>query len=201
MNTAQRLQQLRKEKGMSQEELAERLGVSRQAVSKWESGQSSPDVEKIVAASELFGVTTDWLLKGVRPAEEPTSTKRKLAGRILFAASPAFAAAGLMLAVAGDWEGSSFVSCAGLIVQVVSVALYFIGRTLTGEKGPFWAAWLDVACLTFLPVRFLMRRGIFLALVAGVLPFEAAQIVHSLLYWPVYLVVLAAGFFLLRKRK
>lgn len=201
MNTAQRLQQLRKEKGMSQEELAERLGVSRQAVSKWESGQSSPDVEKIVAASELFGVTTDWLLKGVLPAEETACAKRKLAGRILFAASPAFAAAGLMLAVAGDWEGSSFASCAGLIVQVVSVALYFIGRTLTGEKGPFWAAWLDVACLTFLPVRFLMRRGIFLALVAGVLPFEAAKIVHSLLYWPVYLVVLAAGFFLLRKRK
>lgn len=201
MNTAQRLQQLRKEKGMSQEELAERLGVSRQAVSKWESGQSTPDVEKIVAASEEFGVTTDWLLKGVLPAEETACAKRKLTGRILFAASPAFAAAGLMLAVAGDWEGSSFASCAGLIVQVVSVALYFIGRTLTGEKGPFWAAWLDVACITFLPVRFVMRRSIFFTLMAGFVPFEVGKILHSLLYWPVYLVVLAVSFILLRKRK
>lgn len=201
MNTAQRLQQLRKEKGMSQEELAERLGVSRQAVSKWESGQSTPDVEKIVAASELFGVTTDWLLKGVRPAGETAFAKRKLAGRILFAASPAFAAAGLMLAVAGDWEGSSFASCAGLIVQVVSVALYFIGRTLTGEKGPFWAAWLDVACIAFLPVRFVMRRSVFFTLMVGFLPFEVGKILYSLLYWPVYLVVLAVSFILLRKRK
>ena len=160
-----------------------------------------PDVEKVVAASEEFGVTTDWLLKGVQPAQEPASAKRKLAGRILFAASPAFAAAGLMLAVTEEWEGSSFASCAGLIVQVVSVALYFIGRTLTGEKGPFWAARLEVACLTFLPVRFVMRRGIFLALVAGVLPFEAAKIVHSLLYWPAYLALLAVSFILLRKRK
>lgn len=201
MNTAQRLQQLRKEKGMSQEELAERLGVSRQAVSKWESGQSTPDVEKIVAASEEFGVTTDWILKGVRPAGETAFAKRKLAGRILFAASPAFAAAGLMLAVAGDWEGSSFVSCAGLIVQVVSVALYFIGRTLTGEKGPFWAAWLDVACIAFLPVRFVMRRSVFFTLMVGFLPFEVGKILYSLLYWPVYLVVLAVSFILLIKRK
>lgn len=201
MNTAQRLQQLRKEKGMSQEELAERLGVSRQAVSKWESGQSTPDVEKIVAASEEFGVTTDWILKGVRPAGETAFAKRKLAGRILFAASPAFAAAGLMLAVAGDWEGSSFASCAGLIVQVVSVALYFIGRTLTGEKGPFWAAWLDVACIAFLPVRFVMRRSIFFTLMVGFLPFEVGKILYSLLYWPVYLVVLAVSFILLIKRK
>lgn len=201
MNTAQRLQQLRKEKGMSQEELAERLGVSRQAVSKWESGQSTPDVEKIVAASEEFGVTTDWLLKGVRPAGETAFAKRKLAGRILFAASPAFAAAGLMLAVAGDWEGSSFASCAGLIVQVVSVALYFIGRTLTGEKGPFWAAWLDVACIAFLPVRFVMRRSVFFTLMVGFLPFEVGKILYSLLYWPVYLVVLAVSFILLIKRK
>ena len=158
-------------------------------------------MEKIVAVSEEFGVTTDWLLKGVERPEETSPAKRKLAGRILFAASPAFAAAGLMLAVAGDWEGSSFASCAGLIVQVVSVALYFIGRTLTGEKGPFWTAWLDVACIAFLPVRFIMRRSVFFTLMMSLVPFEVGKILYSLLYWPVYLVVLAVSFFLLKKRR
>ena len=201
MNTAQRLQQLRKERGLSQEALAEQLGVSRQAVSKWESGQTMPDVEKIVAASEEFGVTTDWLLKGVRPAEELAPARRKLAGRILFAASPAFVAAGLLLAVAGEWEGSTFVRCAGLIVQVMGVALYFIGRVLTGEKGPFWAAWLDVACIAFLPVRFVMGWGVFLTPVTWFVPFEAAKIVRDLLCWPAYLAVLAVSFLLLKKRK
>ena len=50
---------LRKSRGWSQEELAERLDVSRQSVSKWESGVSNPELDKIVAMSTLFGVTTD----------------------------------------------------------------------------------------------------------------------------------------------
>ena len=54
---------LRKSHGWSQEELAERLNVSRQSVSKWESGASNPDLDKIVAMSTLFGVSTDYLLK------------------------------------------------------------------------------------------------------------------------------------------
>lgn len=61
------LQNLRKIKNMSQEQLAEKLEVSRQAVSKWESGQSTPDIEKIIIMSELFEVTTDYILKGVEP--------------------------------------------------------------------------------------------------------------------------------------
>ena len=72
MNLADRIQQLRKRKGISQEELADRIGVSRQAVSKWESGQTSPDLEKIVLLSEFFEVTTDYLLKGVSPAQAQT---------------------------------------------------------------------------------------------------------------------------------
>jgi transcriptional regulator with XRE-family HTH domain len=63
MKFQDKLQILRKEKGMSQEKLAERIGVSRQAVAKWEIGQSYPDIDKIVALSDLFKVTLDRLLK------------------------------------------------------------------------------------------------------------------------------------------
>lgn len=54
MTIADRIQSLRKAKGVSQEELADRIGVSRQAVSKWESEQSTPDVEKIVLLSNYL---------------------------------------------------------------------------------------------------------------------------------------------------
>lgn len=63
MIVADKIAGLRKEKGWSQEQLAEQMGVSRQAVSKWESGQALPDLDKILALSQLFGVTTDYLLK------------------------------------------------------------------------------------------------------------------------------------------
>lgn len=68
---------LRKKNGWSQEELAEQLNVSRQSVSKWESGASIPDLEKIVKMSGLFGVSTDFLLKDeleeIAFSEEPES--------------------------------------------------------------------------------------------------------------------------------
>lgn len=69
MDMADRIQYLRKTKGLSQEELADKVGVSRQAVSKWESEQSTPDIEKIIIMSELFGVTTDYILKGIEPVK------------------------------------------------------------------------------------------------------------------------------------
>lgn len=63
MILAEKIIQLRKQNGWSQEELAENLGISRQSVSKWESGLSIPDLERIVKMSELFGVSTDYLMK------------------------------------------------------------------------------------------------------------------------------------------
>ncbi|MCL2235168.1 MAG: helix-turn-helix domain-containing protein [Defluviitaleaceae bacterium] len=67
MNFNEKLQILRKQKGMSQEQLAEMVGVSRQSVSKWETGESTPDLSTLVRLSEIFGASTDYMLKGAPP--------------------------------------------------------------------------------------------------------------------------------------
>lgn len=64
MSVSKQLIHLRNVKGISQEELASLMNVTRQAVSKWETDQTLPDSEKIIRLSEIFGVTTDYLLKG-----------------------------------------------------------------------------------------------------------------------------------------
>ena len=60
---SEKLQLLRKNKGLTQEELAERLGVSRQAVAKWESGQVYPDIFNLIQISDLMNVSVDYLVK------------------------------------------------------------------------------------------------------------------------------------------
>ena len=76
MTLADKIQYLRKKAGWSQEELADKTGVSRQAVSKWESGQSVPDLEKILLLSDLFSVTTDYLLKDEQGEAAPVRCAR-----------------------------------------------------------------------------------------------------------------------------
>lgn len=71
MDFADKLQGYRKQRGMSQENLAEVIGVSRQAVSKWESGQSYPEMDKMIALSEFFGVSMDHMVKEVSVNQEP----------------------------------------------------------------------------------------------------------------------------------
>ena len=63
MNLNEKLIRLRKDRALSQEELAERVGVSRQAVAKWESGESVPELDKLVLVGKLFAVTIDSLVK------------------------------------------------------------------------------------------------------------------------------------------
>ena len=148
MQTGEKLMELRKKQGWSQEELAERLGVSRQAVSKWESGQTLPDMDKVLLLSEVFGVTTDYLLKEdvmvsgesasagrLVPGEEAEAflqVKKQTAGRIGLAASACILSpVCLLLLVAGHSSGAiaiSSVMAAGIglavLLLIVAAAVY-----------------------------------------------------------------------------
>lgn len=70
MELSEKILQLRKALGLSQEQLAEQVGVSRQSISKWETGQSVPELEKLVALSRIFAVSTDELLGNFAPENE-----------------------------------------------------------------------------------------------------------------------------------
>ena len=85
MGIGERILHLRKKMGISQEELADQIGVSRQAVSKWESGQSIPDIDKVIALSDFFNVTTDYILKGVESSSSSTThvSKKYYSGFII----------------------------------------------------------------------------------------------------------------------
>ena len=71
MTFGEKLQSLRQRAGMSQDALAERLQVSRQAVSRWERDETMPETDKVVALADIFGVTTDYLLRLQPEQTEP----------------------------------------------------------------------------------------------------------------------------------
>lgn len=76
MTFGEKLSKLRKEKNITQEQLAERLGVSRQAISKWESNAAFPETEKLIRMSELFNCSLDYLLKDSIESEELSESSR-----------------------------------------------------------------------------------------------------------------------------
>lgn len=77
MKLSEKIVNLRKARNMSQEELSEQLGVSRQAVSRWEVGSALPDASNILQLSKLFGVSADYLLNDDYKGESPAPVKSK----------------------------------------------------------------------------------------------------------------------------
>lgn len=155
MNMADRIQQLRKTKGISQEELADRIGVSRQAVSKWESGQSSPDLEKVILLSEFFDVTTDYLLKGKEP--QPGDRERRgQDARIYAAVATAVNFIGLVTAVMIWVEEQRASSVAvGFIVFALGCMIQVLGQVIGEEhkaEAKRWFLTINVWILLLMPV-------------------------------------------------
>ena len=93
---AERLYTLRRSAGLSQEQLAEKLNVSRQAISKWESGASLPESDKLVAIADCFGVSLDELVKGEKAETQAQAPLPDESGKGRFAAGLAVCIAGVV---------------------------------------------------------------------------------------------------------
>ena len=144
MNIEERIQELRKCRGLSQEQLADVLGVSRQAVSKWESGQSLPEIDKLIAMSQLYETTTDYILKGESPPVSQRDTDEKRRAAAARVGSQVVSAVAAMLLAIGDIAAVGQLSdntdtmdiYGGLIIVAVGVMLILIGWFLAGNRAP-----------------------------------------------------------------
>lgn len=86
---SEKIRELRRKNGLSQEELADKLNVSRQAVSKWETGAAVPTTETLVELADYFGVSLDYLLRddySPKQPESPSAPKKHCAARRIFGA-------------------------------------------------------------------------------------------------------------------
>lgn len=188
MNIADRIQNLRKQKGISQEELADKVGVSRQAVSKWESEQSVPDLDKVIILSEYFGVTTDYLLKGIEVKLHTDDNKKN--ANVFTIVGTALNFIGLILAAAVWYmEQEPMAMVSGLIFMTLGCMIFGVGMTNSGEntkpkaKRNFFTinSWI----LTFIPLSFIFN--IIFSGSAAPYPLFINNIIAFVVFWVIYI--------------
>ena len=168
MTLGEKITGLRKKRGLSQEELAITLGVSRQAVSKWETEEAKPDTDKIVALAEYFEVTTDWLLRDIEPAGADTDTdahmspaQAKAGAPLLLCLTLGASACGLFLLFYGRFVSASDIpSVIGLILQICAIAMamgfgLYLKNSIDAAQGSgfiraFWR--VDIWMVALLPL-------------------------------------------------
>lgn len=132
MTTGQQIAQLRKERNMSQEDLADAMQVSRQAVSKWETGLSKPDTENLIRLAELFVVDVNALIGNDIAPEKTPSSKRTIVILSIFLALAVCAAcvfAGLWLA---EWKADQFAG------EHIYQNVLFVDRSNLMEEKPIY---------------------------------------------------------------
>lgn len=158
---ATRIQELRKQKGISQEQLADILMISRQSVSKWESDQAKPEIDKILALSDYFKVSCDYLLKG----DELKQTSKEANGNgyeTLLIASCMLMIIGLLITFGGWYERRTMDTVVlGMIIQICGWGVYALSRmgkkVFTGLK---WGTLFNIWIFLFMPVSLLLGSTI-----------------------------------------
>lgn len=202
MNIAERIQNLRKQKGISQEQFADKVGVSRQAVSKWESEQSLPDLEKIILMSEYFKVTTDYILKGIEPIVHNEEKNNVILSKILYIVSTTFIGIGLLCALAGWYKEQTAESIwKSMIIQVVGIAVYFIAKLLSKVQTPFYVKFLNIILLLFMPLSMITAVSLtrFIEFKPIIVPYPTDRR-HVFIFAIVYIIAASIVFVLLRIR-
>lgn len=205
MDIGGRIQHLRKSKGISQEELADAIGVSRQAVSKWESGQNAPDIEKIILLSGYFETTTDYLLKGVEPAKEAQSKWNAL---LFSTAGTILNAIGLVAAVIIWVERQmAYAVGVGLILMLLGTGLFFTGQIIHShrkEQAKYVFLLPNIWILPFIPMAccFNLADGLFGGFSGRLAPVPCLgnSLLTFALYWAAYIAVCVAADIIVIKR-
>lgn len=202
MNISDRIQNLRKVKGISQEELADKVGVSRQAVSKWESEQSIPDLDKVIIMSDYFSVTTDYILKGIESSEQ--SVKKPNANIFVIVAT-VLNFIGLIVSAAvwyGEQVPMAFVI--GLIFMALGCMVFGVGILSSSEstrrsaKLSFWS--INIWLLLFLPLSFIYN--VMLVGKAAPYPLIVSQIVAFPVFWVIYIAIcLGVDLFIVKTKR
>ena len=129
MTLSEKLQSLRKAAGLSQEALAERLNVTRQAVSKWETGEGKPDIDNLLPLAKLLGTTVDYLLddSAAEPGAAPhTPPQTESVGRELWEQLKSFGRR-------WGWLGGYAIALIGAVRLVTTAIVLFAGGTLLGD--------------------------------------------------------------------
>lgn len=125
MTLSEKIAYCRRRNGLSQEELAEKIGVSRQAVSKWETSEAQPEIGKLRQLSDAFGVSTDWLLS----EEEPVEPKQ---APVQNTASEAEKLPGILgkLFRRFGWLAGVYTIVAGTLISIVGLAAILISNAM-----------------------------------------------------------------------
>lgn len=162
MRFAERILYCRKKAMLSQEELASKLGVSRQAVSKWETGESIPDMNNLAALAEIFDVSLDWLIKGEEEKKQETKEKAPFEERL-----PRFI--GNMIKKYG-WLAGVRMAIGGVMIFLVGLIANISVNTMYSGMGgfddPFFRDIVENNPMTTMSY-FIMGLGVVLA-VSGV---------------------------------
>jgi transcriptional regulator with XRE-family HTH domain len=144
---ANRLYNLRKKHGLSQEELAERIGVSRQAVSKWERSESSPDTDNLIALSKIYGVTIDQMLNKETEEGDSSGDSNYTKSTVSDTSYTVGYDSGQDAAI--DEDDKKDFSLKGFPIAIVATIIFFVLGFAFGLWHPAWIVFLIIPLFNF----------------------------------------------------